>query len=284
MQQCPACGGATTVIFSAPVAVTRRCAACGCIFNDMKAWPALFDAEYFSRNYVGRESVQTKESRWILASLRPYASAGSVLDVGCGTGMFLRAAREAGYLRNVGADISEAALAKAAANIGEGDALVLLPKQPIPERRYDVVALLDSIATLEKPADFLVRCRESYLTDGGILIIRTPHLSLPYRMFARVAGSVAAAFGIHPYFAPHRVVLFTQASLFRLLRREGFQIVRSHLRPDYFPKREYRSLRGLIAYALRVCLSFLNPSLLVLARKDASQSSGPQHREEGDRE
>jgi SAM-dependent methyltransferase len=87
---------------------------------------------------------------WILALLAP-AAGGSLLDVACGSGGFLRVADERGF-EPTGIDISQAAIAIAAervpgADLRVGDAEHL----PFPDSSFDVVTCLGSLEHFESP-------------------------------------------------------------------------------------------------------------------------------------
>lgn len=97
---------------------------------------------------------------------------GSVLEIGCGAGHLCRAMRRAGYERYLGIDISQTAIARAEAELGDdrtrfraGDAATMEI-----EERFDVVILNEVLNYFLDPRGF-VRRLHGNLLPGGVLII-----------------------------------------------------------------------------------------------------------------
>lgn len=105
------------------------------------------------------------------AFYRPWAmAAGSVLDLGCGTGGFLRGVREAGHAgRLVGIDPARGMIGRARAHAGIewrlGDASAMAPGE-----RFDLVVMtghaFQALVADEAVADLLARVRTA-LAPGG---------------------------------------------------------------------------------------------------------------------
>lgn len=219
------------------------------------------------QNYAHLSAVQLAESRGIFGLISPYCSGGSVLDYGCGTGMFLCAAHECGFRRNVGADISTYALGEAKKFISADDQLVNLTSESLPQRTFEVVALIDSLTALDDPVQFLSECHDAFLSKNGILVIRTPRTPVGLRTFAARFPRVCRWLGIHPFFAPRRVVLFTESVLEHALRRSGFVVLQRVLRRELLLGTESHSLKGMARMLLKYCESCLCPSMLFIAKR-----------------
>jgi 2-polyprenyl-3-methyl-5-hydroxy-6-metoxy-1,4-benzoquinol methylase len=132
-----------------------------------------------------------------------------VLDVGCGNGEFIAAAREFGYEAE-GVDISEDSARLCAARgvkSHRGDFLTF----PF-EGRYDLVTMWDVLEHLRSPGEFVARA-ESLLSERGVLALKVPGygaLNFPLvRAHNRLARVILKA--------PNHVQYFNRESLQRLL-------------------------------------------------------------------
>ncbi len=124
----------------------------------------------------------------------PYVPANSsVLDVGCGAGLFLGLLDAAGLVRRgVGVDVSEKAIAAARQQPGaRAGRLVFLanpPEASLPEGPFDVVSLIDVMHHVAKPArEALLAAMMHRLRPGGRFIYKDMaakpmHLALANRM------------------------------------------------------------------------------------------------------
>ena len=156
---------------------------------------------------------------------RLYAAPGRLLDVGCGGGHFLRAARIEGW-RGIGTDLSHAAChaarATAEAPIVQADATAL----PFRNGALDAVTLvnvLDLTAAARRTVDEAARV----LRSGGLLVVRVPNGPLhatAARALARL-GPLARRRGFDAFPILH-VVAFGRRALVRLLVNAGFDVVR----------------------------------------------------------
>lgn len=155
------------------------------------------------------------------------ALGGSVLDVGCGSGEFLVAAREYG-LKVSGVDVSESAAAACRERgivARAGDFLNLQF-----EEQYDLVTMWDVVEHLREPESFIRRSAE-LLKPGGHLVLKIPGFGrftfYPIKLYHRLACQLLGA--------PAHVQYFTPRSLEALLARCGFTQVK------WFPSRSFRS-------------------------------------------
>jgi 2-polyprenyl-3-methyl-5-hydroxy-6-metoxy-1,4-benzoquinol methylase len=184
---CPICGATD---WTEPAAATRLCFCRGCrtVFNDRSASRAEEERRYdvYSRQSgVTRSEAEGREValhqwNWVRSVKQPSAGqpAGeaegrepgtAVLDVGCGHGSFLRAAREDGC-RVAGIELDPAGAATCRAleiPVTQGS----LFDVEIPAGPWDVITLWDVLEHLECPARAL-RLLAPLLAPGGLLIVR----------------------------------------------------------------------------------------------------------------
>jgi SAM-dependent methyltransferase len=145
------------------------------------------------------------------ASLRPFRRTGRILEVGCGAGHFLAAARDAGF-EAWGTEISASGLARLRRDgfqvlAGELTALAL------PDSHFDAVVLFEVLEHLPGPRAYLEECRR-VLRDGGLLFLTTPNFgSLSRRLLAERWRVID----------PEHLVLFTRRGLRRTLEGAGFR-------------------------------------------------------------
>jgi SAM-dependent methyltransferase len=251
--QCPVCGGTDLRrLFSRGSWTYRACAGCGHRFAALPEKEAGALDELYQDEYVGfREDAvfQAVIRERLRTEFAPRVPAGGrILDVGCGNGEFMAAAREAGY-RVTGTDISVPAVELCRSrglDAVAGDFLTL----PF-EGGFDAVTMWDVIEHLTDPAAFVARAR-SLLRPGGYLVVKTPGVT--DRMFAmvRVAPPLAGSV-LHE----DHIQFFTAGSFARLADRTGFGGVEALRLGDMRGKRPVRSLRRRLGRSARQAVNRL---------------------------
>jgi 2-polyprenyl-3-methyl-5-hydroxy-6-metoxy-1,4-benzoquinol methylase len=154
--------------------------------------------------------------RRLLDRLGRHAGAGRrLLDVGCATGAFLGAAREAGW-RVKGLEIGEASARHAREQLGLDVERASLYDFGSPER-FDAIAFLEVIEHLERPKEALERIH-ALLAPEGLLLVTTPNFDSLYR---RLFGSRWWVVNCED----EHIVLFNRATLTGLLEESGFEVL-----------------------------------------------------------
>ena len=208
----------------------RRCAACGiwalaAMPTDAErrlryetAYPRMFTP---SRIRTPRREMLTG----VLAQARRHAAPGRLLDVGCGGGHFLQAARADGW-RGVGTDLSHAACLAARATAGAPMAQAEATALPFRDGALDAVTLvnvLDHTAAARRTLEEAARV----LRPGGLLVVRVPNgpvHATAARVLARL-GPLARLRGLDAFPVLH-VFAFGRRALVRLLTGAGFDVLR----------------------------------------------------------
>lgn len=151
-----------------------------------------------------------------LAGVRPSRQGESlILDVGCGSGLMLQRARDAGW-RVMGIEPDEAA-AKAAASRGVDVVAAHLTDLPSSfDSTFERITLSHVIEHVHDPLYMLKRCKE-LLTPDGVLWLETPNLCS-----AGHAEFGADWRGLEP---PRHLVLFSAQAMTELLHKAGFTTV-----------------------------------------------------------
>lgn len=147
----------------------------------------------------------------------------ALLDVGCGNGIFLDFARQAGWQAS-GVDFDSSAVSfciQKGLDVQQGSIKALVHQA----ERFDWITLSHVVEHVHDPIALLVDCF-CLLKPGGSLWIETPNFdSLGHRYFG------SDWYALDP---PRHLVMFNRASLVQALSRTGYQnIVDAPFRPLY---------------------------------------------------
>jgi len=202
------------------------------VFECLKraAYNGYLNAQY---NFSLRPAISW--SRWAVAAvpsirlkrdlmarhLRLERRGARLLDIGCGNGAFVRAARGWGWgAEGLDPDPSAAAVGRAR---GLPITVGSLPKIGYPEASFAAVTMSHSIEHLHDPLAGLREVRR-VLQPGGTVWINTPNLSSSgHKIFG------ADWRGLEP---PRHLVLFTAPTLISTLSRAGFVQIRQVRAPS----------------------------------------------------
>lgn len=202
-----------------------RCRHCGVRYVNPRPTPdalaAMYREGYFAPQATGHQHLRHDDMKLATARLRlqflqEFRATGRLLDVGSGGGVFVRAAREAGWSA-IGLEPSFDAAAHAAREHRLPIVTGHLEQPPLAGRRFDVITMFDVLEHVFSPGTFLAEAR-TLLAPQGLLVIETPNMAgwLPRLMGSR-----------HPWVRPpEHLTYFTPGSLRLLLERAGFRVLR----------------------------------------------------------
>jgi SAM-dependent methyltransferase len=219
MESCPVCDGLRFDARTIAGVAIRRCASCGCRISDIAVAGGISYGHVDDGAYAGSIArVRRRQAQEIIAFVRPFARSGEWLDVGCGYGYVLDAAKAEGFrVRGVEPDGKVASAARE--RIGNIEQGTLAESTAV----ADVLSTLDVLEHLHDPAAFarLVRSKARKLwlikvpsSDG--LFFRLAHA-------LRIRGAVQRLWQ-SGYEHPH-TVYFDHATLTRFLEKHGFEVV-----------------------------------------------------------
>jgi 2-polyprenyl-3-methyl-5-hydroxy-6-metoxy-1,4-benzoquinol methylase len=164
-------------------------------FNNISKYYLLHE-EYFKKNYL------------------PYMPADKnalIVDVGCGIGAFLIFARNQGYKNVKGIDLSELNIEvcrEKGLTVEKAEAISYLSKRT---GEIDIIVFNEVIEHLEKQEVFdTLDVMKDALSNGGILMIKTPNMANPYTGPASLSINIT-----------HQLC-FTEISLRQVLHTVGF--------------------------------------------------------------
>jgi 2-polyprenyl-3-methyl-5-hydroxy-6-metoxy-1,4-benzoquinol methylase len=209
----------------------RRCLNC----NQVYVSPRLTEdsaAEVYQADRVTTISHQycwagdTSDARFncLLTRLCQRMPQGRLLDVGCGTGSFLAAARRRTNWEVVGVEPIERAAQAAEAQTGAEVHHSTLERAALPQESFDIVSLLGVLEHVPDPLNTL-RQAHRLLRPHGLLAVYVPNF---HYLRCKDTGPVAwLRSSCWSRLAPQEHLFqFTPGSLQRLLDRAGFEVVR----------------------------------------------------------
>ena len=178
-----------------------------------------------NRTYDSEQSARLRTAARHLRIVERHAQLGRLLDVGCASGMFLRAAADKGW-DVVGLEPSRSFFESARQNLnGSGQVFcTVLQNAPLPTRSFDVITLWDVLEHVTDPVAFLRSC-ESLLKPGGLLFVNVPDLS---SIQARLFGAR------WPLLLQEHLNYFTPESLSRCAVSAGLEWIKFGHRPVSF--------------------------------------------------
>lgn len=193
-----------------------RCADCGHVYTSPR--PSERDllkgyAECADEDYLRESSSRSINAHLSLNTIKQFVQNGRLLEVGCSVGYFLNAARV--DFEVAGLDQSVWACRIARERFKLECRQEALEDANFPAGSFDVVAMIDVIEHLTRPKS-AVEAAAKLLKPGGILYLVTPDID---SLSAKILGSYWWGF------RPAHIQYFSEASLTRLLREAGFEVV-----------------------------------------------------------
>jgi len=167
----------------------------------------------WSDTVARKESLFREYQRTFLSHIRPYATGGRLLDVGCSLGLLVDEANASGYTAE-GIDLDSHAVACAQA---KGRPVSLASLEEWDRRDYDIICLSHTLEHIPDPEPFLRECVR-HLSPGGILAVAVPcHTGLVPMLFPKWwYGWMPAQHYCH----------YSPAAMTRLFTKAGLQVVK----------------------------------------------------------
>lgn len=188
-----------------------RCRSCGMVFAGKVPGEGELVAHYDGYPPQPPLSELTRlRYRELLAGFEHRRQMGRLIDVGCGAGHFLQAARDAGW-EAVGTELPDQYLS------AEHGIRVVASLDELEPAGADVVTMLEVVEHLPDPGTMLEAVRR-VLRPGGELYMTTPNFASLSR---RLLG---ARWRVIDY--PEHLMYFSAAPMRRLLRSRGFFLER----------------------------------------------------------
>lgn len=190
------------------------CNACGVEYAEPFAAPGA--GWYESSDAYGVGRVIARRPEWYhVKALIDIASRGALLDIGCGTGVFLDSARKAGF-EPWGIDFDRKNIEVARSRYGL-DRVYCLSVADIKERfgsnKFNVVTFFEVLEHLDSPTRFLEDLK-GLLCPGGLIVLSVPNRE-------RSIDTLGAGDG-----PPNHLTRWSPSALKGFLERTGFEVVK----------------------------------------------------------
>jgi 2-polyprenyl-3-methyl-5-hydroxy-6-metoxy-1,4-benzoquinol methylase len=203
--------------------------------------------DYFSAHDIEQKKKIGREVTRILEEKVQHR--GSLLDIGCGRGELLWAARQAGW-EVEGIDPSAVYLDWGRTHLGVEGRLGTIEEMGFAENRFDAVIMGGVIEHLYDPFRTLSEVHR-VLKPGGIFYFDSPNEN---GLYMRMGNRYMRAQGrdwvvnLAPTFAPYHVQGFNPTSLRRLLQRVGLEVMDFGIGGITSPPTGEKSLRKRLEY------------------------------------
>lgn len=280
---CPLCGPSAQAVTRYDFAPYRVvvCSSCGLNYLSprltQEAILRLYkDEAYYNSNISGQGYDEYLEigDNWVrtftrrLKQIAPYQSAGRALDIGCGPGYFLTAARKMGF-DVYGLDPSDYIVKMGQKTWGGRIQLGLIETANYTPESFDLVVAFDTFEHIYDPKKFLAAIHR-VLKPGGVLAITTPD---PTSALAKASGKNWVSFKL-----PEHVFYWSPQTIRRVLE-DRFDVLEINRAGQYATlgflfRRLFRLgnnpgsfLAALIKFLNRFSIYADNGSLTAIARK-----------------
>jgi len=231
----------------------------------------LYSLDYFNANGAVEDFKNVGEKISIMAAVkRLYGDAHgkTMLDIGCGTGEFLKAGADAGF-EVTGIDVDRTTTEFVSGKYGFRTLTGLLEARTFPSASFDVVVFSHVIEHLQEPTELLAIIR-SILKPQGLLLMCTPNNdSLGediHNVYGRFRYGRSKSYYLTPFTSPYHIIGFNLSSSRRILEQSGFAIeyCKLHSGLEWEEKR-----RKFIMWSIKVTGAMLRKgmSIVTISRK-----------------
>ncbi|MEW6418480.1 MAG: class I SAM-dependent methyltransferase [Nitrospirota bacterium] len=210
------------------------CRNCGIVF--LKNIPSDEDIKNIYNNFYFKDGQKFPTEGFKLDNNPAYINAkkrlkiireigperGRLLDIGCGTGIFLKIASF--FYESIGFDISRCATELAVKNLGVKAICGTIFDIDFRSQLFDVITMWDVIEHLKDPNNYIEKVSQ-IIRPGGLLVLSTGNIkSLMFRIQKK---------NWHLLTPPQHLFYFSPQTISVLLKNHGFKIIKISYNGQY---------------------------------------------------
>lgn len=263
LYKCPICGGNDVILMGKPQISPQvadiinkeyqvvKCKTCRFYYvypeisHSAEVWEKLYEVEYFSNKTLWWVRKRDENRKQRLNWLQEYCSHSirNYLDIGCGEGYTLLEALKRGW-ETYGIDISDNRIAEAKnENITFHKSDIF--QADFPTNFFDCIYMDSVLEHVLDPYRHLCEINR-ILNKGGVLYIGVPNEDCLFNSAKRLVyillGKHRVSAYLHAFKRPYHIIGFTKDSLFKVLNKSGFDILRFR---NFSGEYDYRKFRFL---------------------------------------
>lgn len=271
---CHVCGRReTTPFLEARGFAIVKCVGCGLLYVNPQPTDTELAELYATHDQGDQWRVHEQHfNRAVGRDIKRFRCSGSVLDVGCGSGNFLRVMRDEGFAV-MGVERSESGWSYATGthglNVFHGAIEEFIRSRR--ESSFEVITLLNVLEHLKQPRKMLLSLA-GISRPGGLLVVVVPDARL-HALLAKVrrlAGS-KDPFWMEPAYQPivaidppFHLICFEPRTLRRLLEGCGYQILKISNAPVIFNPQLWKRMSKLAIAGVGKSLELLSLGKMVI--------------------
>jgi len=262
---CPLCGSLNIRDAIRKDPFLKKCGACRIVFTHPfpRTSGEVYDEKYYRIWHEEQAAKRLKLWARRLRTVKRFCSAGPLLDIGTGDGLFLRFAREAGF-DVFGTEISPTAVAAAKKMHGLSVELAAIEETNFRDNFFEAITVWHVIEHVQNPRGLISKSYQ-LLKPGGFLFCATPNLNKNLsRAYFR-----AAHLRPFPFYSSHgeqHVFHFTEDTLRNLVEKAGFKVKLAGV--DFAAVRPKYQLFEVLSFILSSLIGRnWNENLLLVAQK-----------------
>jgi SAM-dependent methyltransferase len=263
-----------------------RCADCGLYYVNPQPRAQELEQIYSAFDSGGQwREGEEHFSRAVCRAIRRFKGSGTALDVGSGSGNFLRAMRRAGFsVYGVEPSKTGSAYARNRHGIETFNGTIEQFLASDPDRRFDVVSILNVLEHLKNPVPVLRELKATLLPSGILALV------VPDARFHAAIGEFRKRLGVsdpywmrterHPlvgFDPPHHLCSFAPRTIRRLIESCRFRVLAVRNAPIVFNQDRWKNVAKLVVrgFSEAVCRASFGRavfgySTMVIAQKDPS--------------
>jgi 2-polyprenyl-3-methyl-5-hydroxy-6-metoxy-1,4-benzoquinol methylase len=247
--QCPVCSNPTPHrVYEFDDFAVLRCRACdnswrSNMYDEEKIRDIYCGGEYEANAYFSYDVSQVdtlatrrvRNYRRALDHLESVTARGRLLDIGCGSGMFLALAQKRGWEPH-GVEMSPGLSAACERNLGIRITTGRFEDVDVSAGKFDVVTMWDVIEHVIDPG-YCIRKVGELLRPGGVAVFCTPDeeslLARTGLALYKLTGSRYRypAFALHP---PYHTYFFSRKGFIGLIQRSGLTVTNNYSQEAFF--------------------------------------------------